>query len=121
MKYLLDTHIIIWWSENNKKLKPEFKKIIADSNNIIFASVASVWEIIIKTKLKKIRLKTSIEDIIRKCGFNILDINMDHVLELDKLKNHHKDPFDRMLISQSIVEKMKLITQDKLVKKYISY
>ncbi|EKE05088.1 MAG: PilT protein [uncultured bacterium] len=121
MKYLLDTHIIIWWSENNKRLKPEHKKIIADGNNIIFVSVVSVWEIIIKTKLKKIKLKTPIDEIIRKCGFNILDINLDHVLELNKLKNYHNDPFDRMLVSQSIVEKMKLITQDKLVTKYINY
>lgn len=121
MKYLLDTHIIIWWAENNKKLKSEYKKIIADGNNIIFVSVASVWEVIIKTKLKKIKLKTPIEEIIKKCGFNILDINLEHVLELNKLKNHHKDPFDRMLISQSIVEKMKLITQDRLIKKYINY
>lgn len=121
MKYLLDTHVIIWWSDDNKKLKPEFKKIIADGNNLIFVSAASVWEVIIKTKLKKIKLETPIEEIIKKCGFNILDIKMNHVLELNKLKNHHKDPFDRILVAQSIVEKMKLLTQDKLIKKYIRY
>lgn len=121
MHYLLDTHIIIWWAENSKKLKPEYKKIIADGNNIIFASVASVWEIVIKTKLKKVKLKAPIDEIIKKCGFNIIDINLAHVLELNKLKNYHKDPFDRILIAQSIVEKMKLVTQDKLIKKYINY
>lgn len=121
MKYLLDTHVIIWWAENNKKLKPEYKKIISDGNNLIFTSVASVWEVVIKTKLKKIKLKTPINTIIKKCGFNILDINLDHVLELKKLKNHHKDPFDRMLIAQSRIEKMKLISQDKLIEKYINY
>lgn len=118
MKYLLDTHILIWWAENNKKLKSEYKKIIADGNNIIFVSVASAWEIEIKTKLKKIKLDTSIDKIVNKYGFNILDININHILELNKLKSLHKDPFDRMLISQSIVEKMKLITQDKLINKY---
>ena len=55
MKYLIDTHILIWWAENNKKLKKQYKKIIANGDNIIFVSVASVWEIIIKTKLKKIK------------------------------------------------------------------
>jgi len=64
MKYLLDTHILIWWAEDNKKLKPEHKDFIADPENMIFVSVVSVWKTIIKTKLKKIRLKTSIDKII---------------------------------------------------------
>jgi len=118
MKYLLDTHILIWWAENNKKLKPKYKEIIADPVNMIFISVVSVWEVIIKTKLKKIRLKTSIEKIIERYGFHILDIRIDHVLELNKLKDYHKDPFDRLLITQSKVEGMTLLTDDKLINQY---
>jgi len=118
MKYLLDTHILIWWAENNKKLKPRYKEIIADPVNMIFISVVSVWEVIIKTKLKKIRLKTSIEKIIERYGFHILDIRIDHVLELNKLKDYHKDPFDRLLITQSKVEDLTLLTDDKLINQY---
>ena len=118
MKYLLDTHILIWWAENNKKLKPKYKEIIADGENMIFVSVVSVWEVIIKTKLKKIRLKTSVDKIIERYGFQVLDIKLDHVLGLNKLKNYHKDPFDRLLITQSKVEDMTLLTDDKLINQY---
>lgn len=118
MKYLLDTHILIWWAEDNRKLKPEYKNIIADGGNMIFVSVVNVWEVIIKTKLKKIRLKTSIDKIISKYGFQVLDIKLDHVLELNKLKDYHKDPFDRLLITQSRVEDITLLTDDKLINQY---
>lgn len=119
MKYLLDTHEIIWWSDDNQKLKPEFKKIIANPNNTIFVSVASVWEIKIKLKIKKIKLKTNIEKIIKQNNFEILNINLEHVLEVEDLPNYHKDPFDRILIAQSFVEGCQLLTQNKIVRKYI--
>ncbi len=118
MKYLLDTHILIWWAEGNKKLKPSHKEIIANGENMIFISVVSVWEIIIKIKLKKIRLKTPIDKIIKRYDFNVLDIKMDHILELNKLKDYHKDPFDRLLITQSRVENLTLLTDDKLINQY---
>jgi PIN domain nuclease of toxin-antitoxin system len=118
MKYLLDTHILIWWAEDNRKLKPEYKEIIADGENMIFVSVVSVWEVMIKTKLKKIKLKTSIDKIIEKYDFQVLEIKLDHVLELNKLKDYHKDPFDRLLITQSKVEDMILLTDDKLINQY---
>ncbi len=120
MKYLLDTHILIWWAENNKKLKPQYKKIIADGDNVIFVSVVSVWEVIIKSKLKKIKLDVPINKIIERYGFHILDINIDHVLKLNSLKDHHKDPFDRLLIAQSIIEDFTLLTDDKLINQYFN-
>lgn len=118
MNYLLDTHILIWWAEDNKKLSSDFKKIITDTTNNIFISVASVWEVEIKTKLKKIKLKTPFEKIVNKYGFNYLDIKLNHILGLKNLKDYHKDPFDRILISQSISEKMTLLTDDRLIKRY---
>jgi len=118
MKYLIDTHILIWWAENNKKLKKQYKKIIANGDNIIFVSVASVWEIIIKTKLKKIKLKVPVNKIIEKYNFHILDIKIDHILELNKLEDYHKDPFDRLLVTQSKVEDLILLTDDKLINQY---
>lgn len=121
MNYLLDTHILIWWAEDNKKLSPSFKELIADSANDIYISVASVWEVEIKTKLKKIKLKTPIEKIVDKYGFNYLDIKLNHILKLKHLKDYHKDPFDRILISQSISEKMTLLTDDKIIRKYFEH
>jgi len=118
MKYLIDTHILIWWAENNKKLKKQYKKIIANGDNIIFVSVASVWEIIIKTKLKKIKFNVPVNKIIEKYNFHILDIKIDHILELNKLEDYHKDPFDRLLVTQSKVEDLILLTDDKLINQY---
>ncbi len=121
MKYLLDTHILIWWAEDNNKLKPQYKEIIADGDNMIFVSIVSVWEVIIKTKLKKIKLKTSIDKIIDRYDFHLLDIKLNHVLELNELKDYHKDPFDRLLICQSRVEDLTLLTDDRLITQYFHH
>lgn len=118
MKYLLDTHVLIWFAEDDKRLSKDFRDIISNQNNIVFVSVASVWETIIKFQLKKIRLKSSIEEIIRKYGFEVMNIKIEHVLELQKLPSIHKDPFDRMLVAQTKVEDLILLTADKTVKKY---
>ena len=118
MKYLLDTHVLIWFAEDNKKLSKDFKDIISNQNNIIFVSVASVWETVIKLQLKKMKLKSSIREIIKEYEFEIVNIKMEHVLELQKLPNIHKDPFDRLLISQAIVENMTLVSADTKFPKY---
>lgn len=118
MKYLLDTHTLIWWAANSERLYPEFRNIIKKENNIILVSVATIWEIIIKVKLKKLKIKTLPEEMVRKCGFTILDIELEHVLSLRDLPNYHKDPFDRILIAQSKSEDCELLTTDKKVKKY---
>lgn len=118
MKYLLDTHVLIWFIEDSKRLSFEFREIISETDNEIYVSVASVWEIVIKQTSKKIELKTSIEDIIKKYKFPVLDIKMGHLLEIAKLPNIHKDPFDRILVAQTKVEELILLTADKKVKKY---
>jgi PIN domain nuclease of toxin-antitoxin system len=118
MKYLLDTHILLWFAENSKRLSSEFREIISDVENEICVSVASVWEVVIKQASKKIELKSSIEEIIKRYKFPVLDIKMEHVLEIAKLPNIHKDPFDRMIVAQTKVEDLVLLTSDKTVKKY---
>ncbi len=118
MNYLLDTSVLIWWAENNKKLNSEFKKVIEDNNNRIFVSVASAWEIAIKTNLKKLQINTTIEDIINRYDFMVLPIEIDHINELSKLPDIHRDPFDRILVAQSIVENYELLTADEKVKEY---
>ena len=119
MKYLLDTQVLIWWLEGSSRLPEEIKTII-EGKNIKLVSVASFWEIVIKTKLKKLKLKKSLDFIVQNMEFEVLDINLNHVLGVNRLKNIHKDPFDRILIAQSIEEKCIFLTTDKLIKKYIS-
>ncbi len=116
-KYLLDTQALIWWFEANNRLPDEIKRLL-DSKAIIMLSVASLWEIIIKTKSGKLKLGRTLEYLLKKVEFEILYINLNHVLRIRKLPNIHKDPFDRILIAQSLVEKCILLTTDKMVKKY---
>lgn len=118
MNYLLDTSVLIWWAEDNKRLNSEFREVIKDDNNRIFISVASAWEIAIKVNLKKIQITTTVEDIVKRYGFMLLPIEIDHINELSKLPNIHRDPFDRILVAQSIVENYELLTADEKVKEY---
>ncbi len=118
MKYLLDTHILVWWFEANRKLSQDFKVLIEDPKNAKYVSVASFWEIIIKTNTKKLKLDRSIDFLAKNMGFEILDIKLNHILELNKLPNIHRDPFDRIIISQTKVENCILLTADEIVKSY---
>ncbi|NRA73234.1 MAG: type II toxin-antitoxin system VapC family toxin [Rickettsiales bacterium] len=96
----------------------EAKKAISDPTNMVFVSVTSIWEIEIKKNLGKLEAPRIDNRIIDSCRFNELPINIKHVLALKDLAPHHNDPFDRLLICQTIVEKFTLITEDKLIEKY---
>ena len=116
--YLLDTHIFLWSLDETKRLTEEVVKILKDSRNRIFVSVATAWEISIKQKKGKLPLKTTLEECFRKSNFEILEIKLPHILQLENLPFYHKDPFDRMLVAQAIVEKLMIITEDGKIKKY---
>ena len=117
--FLLDTSIIIWALENPLKLPNKVKNILTDQENfVVYASVVNLWEITIKTSIKKIQLSIEIPQLIRLIPFNFLPITEKYFEILAKLPYHHKDPFDRMLISQAIVENLTIITSDKKFKKY---
>ena len=120
MRYLLDTHIFVWWLSGDKKLKSSIRKILENKENHIVVSVVNGIEISIKARARKIKLETTNEKMFEISGFKVLDVNLSHVLELDKLPLHkdHKDPFDRILISQSRVEKLTFITADEKIWKY---
>lgn len=117
MKYLLDTHIFIWAMEKNKRLTQDIKAIISDPNHKVFVSIATVWEIILK-KRKGLKIPKDIVGGIQKSNFILLPIDVNHVLGVEKLPNFHKDPFDRILISQAKAERLTLITCDPKIKKY---
>lgn len=119
MKYLCDTHIFLWWLTNDKQLKVSIKRTLSNPDNIVYASVVTAWEMIIKLKNdSKFRMSTTIKECFQKAGFQILEIQLTHVLQLQKLKYFHKDPFDRMLIAQAISEEATLITKDEKIRRY---
>lgn len=118
MGYLLDTHILLWWLADAGELKKKVKSIIADPNNLIFVSAVSTWEIAIKKSIGKLSAPDNLEQVIINSGFNTIPIYINHTLYVDKLENLHDDPFDRLLISQAILEDFIFITADKKIARY---
>lgn len=117
-RFLLDTHIFLWWLHDDKKLKASVRKCLETTDNRIFVSVASAWEISTKHRIGKLPWKTTVEECFEKSDFEVLNITLSHALALNALPLHHKDPFDRILIAQAQSENMTLITDDTKMKRY---
>lgn len=118
MSYILDTHALLWWLSDPDLLSSEAKEIVTDIKNLIYVSSVSTWEIAVKLSLGKLKAPKQIFDIIKRESFFELPISIEHTKCLSLLPDHHKDPFDRLLIAQAIVEKSVLITSDKMIRKY---
>ena len=122
MKYLLDTHAFLWFVADDNRLSSKAKSIIQDSDNEIYFSAASAWEMSIKAKLGRLKLGGNLESFIieqlTENSFGPLAITVSHSLYTEKLPQIHKDPFDRIMISQTKVENMVLITRDKEIREY---
>lgn len=121
MRYLIDTQILIWLLGLSDKLPKNILKLLTNSKNEIFVSAVSVWEIAIKTSIGKLTFPFDIKDIlheIEKLKINILEINCNHLIKVAELPFHHKDPFDRLIISQAKIENLPLISSDNNFKKY---
>lgn len=116
MSYLIDTHILLWWLNDDKKLSNEAREII--KTQPVWVSTAVVWEIVIKSQLGKLIIPDNLEDTLSEEGFMMLDIKVGHTIKLFDLEPIHSDPFDRIQIAQAIVENLTLITKDKNIKKY---
>ncbi|MDQ3013808.1 MAG: type II toxin-antitoxin system VapC family toxin, partial [Acidobacteriota bacterium] len=105
MKLLLDTHTFIWWDSQPHKLSATVSAHLQSPLNIILLSVASIWEMQIKHQLGKLPLRLPLADIIKgqqqSNGIVLLPVLAEHVLALDQLPSHHKDPFDRLLLAQA--------------------
>ncbi|MFL0685182.1 MAG: type II toxin-antitoxin system VapC family toxin [Algoriphagus aquaeductus] len=112
--FLIDTHILIWFLTDHPNLSNKAKKLIEESASC-FVSVASIWEIGLKVSLGKLELKLSLSqmlELIHQSGFSILPINQFHALKNSELTFFHRDPFDRILIAQTLVENLEIITAD---------
>lgn len=121
MDILLDTHTFIWFFNGDDKLSSKAKKLIEDSKFNKFVSIVSLWEIAIKIGLGKLTFDgntSEIADLILKNGFQILPISVDHIVTYETLELIHRDPFDRILVAQAIIEKMTIITKDENIQKY---
>ena len=121
MELLLDTHTFIWFFNGDEQLSSKAKKLIEDSKINKFVSIASLWEIAIKIGLGKLTFNgnsSEIAELSIKNGFQILQISVDHIVAYETLELIHRDPFDRILIAQAIVEKMTIITKDDNIQKY---
>jgi PIN domain nuclease of toxin-antitoxin system len=121
MKLLLDSHTFLWWNNEPDKLSSRVLEMCKDPNNTLFISVASIWEIQIKFQLKKLRLDKPLAEIIhqeQENGIEILSIEPAHIFALNSLPDYHKDPFDRLLVAQAIVEDAVLLSADPLIKQY---
>ena len=116
--YLLDTSVLIWAMEKNPRLKPELISLLENPEVLVFVSVASIWEIVVKREKTPLKVPKNIVKSIKNVNFQILPIESDHVMEIERLSSYHNDPFDRMLISQARAEKLTLISSDKKIGKY---
>ncbi|MDQ2101021.1 MAG: type II toxin-antitoxin system VapC family toxin [Tychonema bourrellyi B0820] len=122
MKLLLDTHTFIWWDSSPQKLSSKALAFCQNPENTLLLSMASIWEIQIKLQLGKLSLNLPLPELIENQqqtnNIELLPINLTHVLTLDTLPNYHKDPFDRLLICQAIVEDAVLLSGDSTLANY---
>lgn len=121
MKFILDTHLLLWAAGQSHKLSEVARKIIDDPNHQLFFSAASLWEITIKRGLDRHDFRVD-PHLLRRAlldnGYHELPITSDHAVGTDSLPSIHKDPFDRILIAQALVEGFELLTTDAIVAQY---
>lgn len=122
MKVLLDTHAFIWWDSDPDQLSPQARAACQDRTNLLLLSVASAWEMQIKLQLGKLRLRLPLAEVIasqqQTNDLRVLPVDLDHVLALQGLPAHHKDPFNRLLVAQANAEDATLISHDPMFAHY---
>jgi PIN domain nuclease of toxin-antitoxin system len=122
VKLLLDSHVLIWWASSSERLSQRVYSLINDTNNTLVFSIASVWEMQIKLQLGKLNLNSSLPVLIdnqqRVNNLQLLPIELVHIWGLTNLPNYHRDPFDRLLIAQAIVEQIPLVSIDSVFDNY---
>lgn len=116
MKILLDTHAFVWAGSDAARLSRRARAQIRDRSNELLLSVASAWELAIKARLGKVELRIPLKDLVvaglRRPGFSLQPIELQHVLAVQDLPLHHRDPFDRLLVAQAQAEKCPILSRD---------
>ncbi len=119
MRVLLDTHVLLWWFSDDRKLAKDARAIIANPDNDVLVSAASAWEISIKAALGRLEIELDdLEDAILKNGFRPLPIGLRHAVTAGRLPNIHRDPFDRMLVAQASIEELRVVSHDRVFERY---
>lgn len=126
MKLLLDTHILIWFFDKDKKLSPTATDLISGANNEIYFSALSIFEINWKLKTRPDKIPPIAEQILNLCingGFKCLPLELNHVLAFESLERKagkplHRDPFDNLMLAQAVAEDMTFITHDERIAEY---
>jgi PIN domain nuclease of toxin-antitoxin system len=119
MKFLLDTHALLWWLADDSQLGRQARELVEDPGNDVLVSMVSLWEIAVKTRIGKLQADIKeITDAVQQEGFTLLDIGRTHLLTLAGLPMHHRDPFDHLLIAQAITEDATFISEDRHTAQY---
>ncbi|MBI3666860.1 MAG: type II toxin-antitoxin system VapC family toxin [Acidobacteria bacterium] len=122
MRALLDTHAFLWWAMDEARLSAMARRILGDSSNTLLLSVASAWEIVIKVQAGRLKLPLRpghyITERTSYYAIESLPIVLSHALQVEALPNLHRDPFDRMLVAQSRVERLPILTADPQIRAY---
>lgn len=117
MRFLLDTHVLLWWFGEPDRLGRDATAAIEAADRVV-VSAASVWEAEIKRAKGKIRFPNDLRDQIQTAGFSTLSIASIHAERAARLPAHHNDPFDRMLVAQAVIEGLTLVTADRSIRLY---
>ena len=122
MRVLLDTHTFLWWITDDSQLSTTARQVMENTDNTLYLSAASGWEIAIKARLGKLRLPDDVRGYVSEQisinAIQVLPIEMSHALQVYTLPDHHRDPFDRILVAQSLVEQLPILTIDPLIAQY---
>ena len=117
MRLIFDTHTLLWIVTNDSKLSKKAKSLFLNSKNEILFSFVSIWEMAIKINLGRLSIDQSLKEFIKHHikgnDIKLLSIELNHILLLENLPHHHRDPFDRLLICQAIAENLPIISSDK--------
>jgi len=114
---LLDTHVVLWWRLDSRRLRSGARRSIATAD-LVLVSAASGWEVAIKQSLGKLTLADPFAEMVKASDFDELTITLRHTDQLATLPDHHSDPFDRMLVAQAQVESITLVTHDRHFEPY---
>ncbi|WP_026874582.1 type II toxin-antitoxin system VapC family toxin [Jiangella gansuensis] len=121
MRYLLDTHILLWAARDDARMSSRLREVLTDEENELAFSVVSIWEIVIKTALGRADFDVDASRLrygAIEAGYSELDVRGPHVLDVATLEPIHSDPFDRLLVAQARAENMRLVTLDQTLLRY---
>lgn len=117
MRLLLDTHVVLWWSQGAAQLRADTRKKIEEADEV-FVSAASAWEVGVKVALGRLAVPGPLLEVVTASGFSPLPIDFAHAEAAGALPPIHSDPFDRMLVAQAIVERLQLVSHDRALARY---